>query len=370
MENKEAPTPFLSKEKFEQQCSITIKQNILQYNLNFGTYGESIYFELYDFQKENYKYIGIFNLSKLKEINDWFKQFSSLEKIIKAIKKKMNSNEFKIKEEQGEAKTIYFKNPEDEEDIICIELNKQEKTKKEIIKELLSTANEKKKKNILLENKVNTLNTLINNMEKKYDEKIKILEEKMNNMSKIIEKQNKIGEVIEEISMESLIVSKKEDINLLKEWISPYKNILFKLIYRATRDGDTYQDFHRMCDNKSPTICIMKTPKGYIFGGYTTVLFNNPENKDLYLKDKNAFVFSLNKREKFNTKDKNKSIGIDRRYLIIFGNGKNSIQIKDNALNSNEHWSNPNGSYGANLNLTENKNFSIVEMEVFKVEFI
>ena len=370
MENIEAPTPFMPKEIFEQQLSITIKNNNLEYNLNFGTYGESIYFELYDFQKENYKYIGIFNLSKLKEINDWFKQFSSLEKMIKAIKKKMNSNEFKLKDEQGETKTIYFTNPEDEEDIISIELKKQEKTQKEIIKDLLNTVNELNEKNTLLENKVNTLNNIINNIEKKYDEKILLLEEKMNNINKKIEEQNKIKEMMGDTSIESLIISEKKDINLLKEWISPEKNISFKLIYRATRDGDTCEDFHRMCDDKSPTICIMKTPKGYIFGGYTTVLFNNPENKYLNLKDKNAFVFSLNKREKYNTKDVNNSLLFDTNYLIIFGNGSNSIQINNNALKSNQHWSNPNGSYGDDLNLTENRYFSIVEMEVFHVVFI
>ena len=370
MENIEAPTPYMSKEVFEQQCSIAIKNNNLEYKLNFGTYGDSIYFELYDFQKENYKYIGIFNLFRLKEINDWFKQFSSLEKMIKAIKKKINSNEFKLREEQEETKIIYFPNPEDEEDMISIELNKQEKTQKEIIKDLLSNVKELKEKNIILENKLNTLNTITNNMEKKYDEKILLLEEKINNIGKIIQEKNIIKEIEKDISIESLIISKKEDINLLKEWISPEKNMLFKLIYRATRDGDTYKDFHRMCDDKSPTICVMKTPKGYIFGGYTTVIFNNPNNKYLLLKDKNAFVFSLNKREKYKTKDKKISISIDTNYLIIFGNGSNSIQIADNALKTNRHWSNPNGSYGDNLDLTEDKNFSIVEMEVFQVIFI
>lgn len=88
------------------------------------------------------------------------------------------------------------------------------------------------------------------------------------------------------------------------------------------------------------------------------------------LKDEKAFVFSLNKKEKFFSKDGNNSIYIDPDFLIIFGNGSNSIQIKNKALKVNDHWSNPKGSYGINLNLTENKNFSIVEMELFHVKFI
>ena len=78
----------------------------------------------------------------------------------------------------------------------------------------------------------------------------------------------------------------------------------------------------------------------------------------------------MNGRVKYNTKDKNKSIAIYNNYLIIFGNGSNSIQIENNALTSKANWSNPHGSYGDNLNLTESKNYSIVEMEVYLVKFL
>ena len=174
--------------------------------------------------------------------------------------------------------------------------------------------------------------------------------------------------VLNENIMDSLIVSKMEDINLLKKWVSPNQNMKFELIYRATRDGDTVKDFHRMCDNKSPTLCIFKTPKNYIFGGYTNVLFNNPNNKELKVKDATAFVFSLNSKAKHITKDLNESICVYPSYLIIFGNGRNSIQIEDKALSSRKHWSNPKGSYGDDLHLTEDKYFSVVEMEVFHVK--
>jgi len=64
-----------------------------------------------------------------------------------------------------------------------------------------------------------------------------------------------------DLSMNSLIISKEDNINLLKEWISPKKNVSFQLLYSATRDGDTKKDFHRICNNKSPTIFIFKTLK-------------------------------------------------------------------------------------------------------------
>ena len=304
--------------------------------------------------------MNIFSLTNLKKINFWFNQFSSLEKLIKVIKNIMNSNKFKIKEDKSDIKIIYFSNPLDDEENISLELKKEEKSQKEIIKDLLSTIKELKEKNEFLENK-------INNIEKKFDEKILLLEKQVNNMNKIKEEHNTFKK---DDSIDSLIIKKHEDIKLLKEWISPNQKISFELIYRATRDGDTTSDFHRMCDDKSPTICVFKTPGGYIFGGYTTVYFNNPDNINFYLKDEKAFVFSLNKKEKYHTKDRDKSIYIHSDYLIIFGNGSNSIQIKNNALKVSDNWSNPNGSYGINLYLVENKNFSIKEMEVFKVKLI
>jgi hypothetical protein len=284
--------------------------------------------------------------------------------MIKVINNFMNSDKFRINDEKNESKTIYFSNPLDEEDIISIELKMKEKSRKEIVKDLSNTVTELKEKNIDLENKINTMNNLLTEIQKKYDEKILKLEESLRIMNQKLEEEKSINQ---DSSIDSLIVSKKEDVQLLKEWISPNKKISFELIYRATRDGDTIKDFHNKCDNKSPTICIMETPKGYIFGGYTTVLFNLLENKEVKIKDDKAFVFSLNKREKYKTQDESRSILISSKHLIIFGNGSNSIQIENNALTSKDHWSNPKGSYGYDLNLTEDKYFSIVEIEVFQV---
>ena len=360
----DAPTPCETKFSFEKICSKNLKQNERDFILNFGTFGESIYFELYDLKIPNYKFMDVFSLDDLKKKNFFFNQFKHSDQMIKVITNIMNKNEFKINDEKNESKTIYFSNPLIEDEIIEIELKMKEKSQKEIIKDLSNTIKDLTEKNTFLENKINSLETLINDIQKKYDEKISQLEENLNNINKKFEEQNSI---IQDNSIDSLIVSKKEDVQLLKEWISPYKKISFNLIYRATRDGDTINDFHKMCDDKSPTICIMKTPKGFIFGGYTTVLFNNKENQELKLKDDKAFVFSLNKREKYKTQDESRSILNSPKHLIIFGNGYNSIQIENNALTSKDHWSNPKGSYGHDLNLTEDKYFSIVEIEVFQV---
>ena len=44
------------------------------------------------------------------------------------------------------------------------------------------------------------------------------------------------------------------------------------LLYRGSRDGWLSSDFHKHCDNKGPTVTLIKvvtTGGKYIFGGYT-----------------------------------------------------------------------------------------------------
>ena len=58
----------------------------------------------------------------------------------------------------------------------------------------------------------------------------------------------------------------------LREWLgNDYK---WKLIYRASEHGYTAQSFHECCDDKGPTLVIIKSSGGWIFGGYTTQLWS------------------------------------------------------------------------------------------------
>ena len=62
------------------------------------------------------------------------------------------------------------------------------------------------------------------------------------------------------------IVSQQYD-DKLREWCgSGYK---WKLLYRASEHGYSAESFHKCCDNKGPTLIIIKSIEGWIFGGYT-----------------------------------------------------------------------------------------------------
>ena len=58
------------------------------------------------------------------------------------------------------------------------------------------------------------------------------------------------------------------DKETLNNWINVNNDKNIKLLYKASRDGDAYQDFYRLCENKGPTITIALTTKGYKIGGF------------------------------------------------------------------------------------------------------
>ena len=67
---------------------------------------------------------------------------------------------------------------------------------------------------------------------------------------------------------ESTINEQQYD-DYLREWIGDYQ---WELLYRASEHNYTYvsNSFHRCCDDKGPTLVLIKSSEGWIFGGYTT----------------------------------------------------------------------------------------------------
>ncbi len=54
----------------------------------------------------------------------------------------------------------------------------------------------------------------------------------------------------------------------LREWLG--NDYQWKLLYRASEHEYSATSFHECCDDKGPTLVIIKSSGGWIFGGYTT----------------------------------------------------------------------------------------------------
>ena len=187
-------------------------------------------------------------------------------------------------------------------------LKKEEKMEKEKISELTQII-------IEMKNEINKLKNENKDLENKYNKKF---EE--------IAKQHK-NEIDE---LKNMILNQTKEINLLKEKIEPIqikdlksskifegkeeyafinslfsKKPFFNLIYSATRDGSYPENFHRKCDNKGPTITLIKTNDNRKFGGYISKNRQYGNENEVSEKDKNAFIFTINKRKKYNIKNEN-----------------------------------------------------------------
>ena len=66
--------------------------------------------------------------------------------------------------------------------------------------------------------------------------------------------------------------AKKYD-SYLREWLG--NEYEWKLLYRASEHGYTTKSFHCFCDFIKPTLVIIKSTEGWIFGGYATHTWDN-----------------------------------------------------------------------------------------------
>ena len=65
----------------------------------------------------------------------------------------------------------------------------------------------------------------------------------------------------------SLILKDEKHCSALMSWLPP--NASCSLLYQTSANGKTPADFHRCCDNKGPTLVVVRSDQ-YIFGGYTS----------------------------------------------------------------------------------------------------
>ena len=154
-----------------------------------------------------------------------------------------------------------------------------------------------------------------------------------NSNHKYKEKQKRIKSVFN-----SKIITDTDDLDLIARGlvmdnIKKLRNLKigYKLIYRATEDGDTAKNFHQNCDGIFGTLCIVKTRGGWIFGGYTALAWDSDEETEK--KDLDSFVFSINlEKIYYATEKEDYSIYCDKNkgpcFIGMFSIEKNILDSK------------------------------------------
>ena len=147
----------------------------------------------------------------------------------------------------------------------------------------------------------------------------------------------------------------------------------WELIYQATRDGFESTTFHRLCDNQGPTMVIIRSTGGYLFGAYASQPWKSIGN---YVNAQNSFLFLLtnangNQPTKFLYNNNGHGLYDNQTSGPTFGSG-HDLHISNQSNANNSSYCNISSSYPNTLGLgqatfTGAHNFQTTEIEVFKL---
>jgi len=135
----------------------------------------------------------------------------------------------------------------------------------------------------------------------------------------------------------------------LNQLLVPVSKEIGMPIYVASYDGDGAKDFHDNCDGKGPTVVIVESRTGHVFGAYTDVSWSSSTGGQ---KSSSSFLFQLRPNFiQYDIRDgyESKAVYHHANYGPLFGTGSD-LQIPDRAL-LNDTMAYSNGEY---YNVNEN----------------
>ena len=324
-------------------CISKIKKN------EYGKHKDCEVYTIEDIKDENLKYV--------EELSDKVQDsFNNLKKILEQINKDKEDLNLKIQKIFTKIRNT-LNNREDElileidrqfnEIIYKEDIIKDSEKLPEKMKELLEKGKEicgeinKIKLNslindyIIFENSIKNINS-INDIIKKCNDYIKLNikfsldEEGVNNF---LENLKKFGGIYQFYYLSnSLILAndiKKQECIL--NWIyekTNKKRIKPELIFRMGENGSSWEDFHKYCDDKGPTLILIKTTKDKIFGGFTPLDWKKLNEADVCDNLDQTFIFSLNLMKKYDLiNSKRKAIRYLKNFGPIFGDKDIALKI-------------------------------------------
>ena len=99
--------------------------------------------------------------------------------------------------------------------------------------------------------------------------------------------------------IESNIICSLNDRETLNNWISTNACISSTLLYRLSRDGDSLNKYHQLCDNIKNNLIIIETKDKNMFGCFCTWEWNTSGADVIIENDTLFFLFNLTKKQKY-----------------------------------------------------------------------
>ena len=329
----------------------------------------NISIEIYELEKiQGAFYTNEFSLDTLIGISKGFRICETIKEAYEILQEILEAKKstIKMKENNSVILIIEIGLPGGKTQKAELSLNKKEINKDILVEELIKKVNILEEENKKLKEKINEINEI-----KEWKKKIE----------KLFQNEIKQKEKYEKIGIDSNIIDKSEDLKFLinrlinNDSSLKEKNINFNLLYRATRDGDNFNDFHSRVDNKNSTLTIIKTNLGCKFGVFLEVPFKQINNS---IVDDKSFIFSLDLKKIYNSKSGTVTLNDDNSkqgmllnlccqpILIYINFLSNSKSFINTASNSNKNYS----GFEKDYELNNNKGyFQVVEMETFQINF-
>ena len=329
--------------KFNKSQTFEIKTEEKDFKLKVS-YNETVF--LFEVEKKaefpKNEYANLMSFDDLKKNYGFFRQFDSTEEVVNSLSIMVKNNNIKILEEDKKMKI-----------------------------EITNTNNQRtfgidvpiKEKNIRMEvdgltNYMSSLNERVTSLEKQVKELMSIKDEYEKLKQLEIKNKNRYFK-------DSSIV-KLEDEDTIMTWFEK-KPSQFNKLLDSKIDGDSTNAFENKCAKKCPTMVFVKTTNGYRFGGFTTILWTNGS----YGKDNKAFLFSLDRKEKYNITNENNANYLNSGSFFQFGGGadlrlyNNCTSNKSNFV-SNYSFTTVPANYAINGG---EKYFTVSSYEVYQIEY-
>ena len=342
-------SPSLNTNKSFSLQIVNSEEKLYTWKLSVVSNKLEIYISNDNFLSLSYK--ASFQIEDLNKLNKFFRQFDSVEEVFDYIVDLDKLNE-KITI-TTEDKFVKFK--------ISIPTASKTKNNYEIeimipgiaVKDsdLIIKLCQKAEKINILEKKINYLFDYFGINEKEFDfhEKMKDSFNHLNNIESTI---------ITKFDFATVSIGIKEKLNKkIKE---------AKLLYRASRDGDSTQ-FHSKCDGKQNTVTFVKSNNGRKFGGFANQAFHTSNS---WINDPNAFVFSLDYHECYYYNNNGYMIYGSSSYGPVWGSGSGYDLYLASGCRSNNSSTTKDYSfdYKGRVNaLSGGNNFQPVDYETYEL---
>jgi hypothetical protein len=113
------------------------------------------------------------------------------------------------------------------------------------------------------------------------------------------------------------------------------------LLFKGSEDGWCCIDFHQKCDNQGPTVTVIKSSAGKVFGGFASVCWESLDNDGNWKEDEESFIFSMDLKTTYRPTNPYFALFLEKNGGPAFGGNSLSLDFcKMNSKNNGRCYTN------------------------------